>query len=82
MPHLQSVHLHVQVHMLTEPGLDSPLSVWPHVLCSQHSVAHVFTPTWGWKPFHWSPGNLVLFALPFPVHLTSGKNSVGFKAKG
>lgn len=70
VPQLQSLHLHVQAPVLTEPGQDSPLSVWPHVLCSPCSVARVPTPIWGWKPFHRSPGSLVLFALPFPEHLT------------
>lgn len=32
MPQLQSLHLHLQAPVLTEPGLDSLLSVWPPVL--------------------------------------------------
>lgn len=70
MPQLQSLHLHVQAPMLMETGLDSPLSVWTPVLCSPCSVAHGPTPTWGWMLFHWSPGTLIVFALPFPKHLT------------
>lgn len=74
VPQLQSLHLHVQAPVLTGSGLDSLLSVWTPVLCSLHSVARVPTPAWGWKVFHQSPGTLVVFALPFPEHLTSGKN--------
>lgn len=69
MPQLQSLHLHIQAPVLTE--LDwIPLSVWPPLLCSPRSVAHIPSPTWGWKLFHRSPRSLVLFALPFPEHLT------------
>lgn len=32
MPQLQSLHLHIQAPVLTEPGLDSLLSVWLPVL--------------------------------------------------
>lgn len=70
MPQLQSLHLHVQAPVLTELGQDSPLSVWSPVLHSLRSVAYFPAHTWGWKPFHRSPGSLVFFALPFPEHLT------------
>lgn len=81
MPQLQSLHLHVQAPVLTESGLDSPLSVWTPVLCSLHSVARVPTPAWGWKVFHQSPGTLVFFALPFPEHLTSGKKLLNLRPR-
>lgn len=82
MPQLQSLHLHLQAPVLTEPGLDSLLSVWPRALLPvlsgsrlhSHLGVEAIPPVpWTSCPFRLYPSlSIRLF----------GKNSVGFKAKG
>lgn len=74
MPQLQSLHLHVQAPVLTEPGLDSPLSVWTPVLFAPYTQWLVSPLLLGGEDVPPVPWNFVFFALPFPEHLTSGKN--------
>lgn len=53
MSQLQSLHLHIQALVLTEPDLDSPpISLAPCALLPMLSGYYSPNPTYGWKFCH------------------------------
>lgn len=70
MSQLQSLHLHIQALVLTEPDLDSPTYQSGPMCSAPHAQWSLLpTPHLGLEVLPLYPGNPVL-TLPFPEHPT------------